>query len=148
MRLFAIVFLLMFLLTSPAVGQSWGSDDRSVPPVAVAVPVEAQVVPDTSLAAAASDVAGRRGLTRKQKRDMGLTTIGILKTLRAIHADGELEGRDNSIIAADVLSRSAAANPKAFLDANAGVDEEFWSRVIEWIEKLLPFLLILLSFMS
>lgn len=141
MRLTTIAFLLTcFLALSPAMAQNWGPDDEK-PPEDTAVETEV----DTSFAMAATDVAGRRGLTRRQKVELGLTPRGILKTLRAIHADGELEGRDTSIIAADILSRSAAEHPKAYMDANVGVD---WEMVIEWIEKLLPFLLMIFSFMS
>jgi hypothetical protein len=73
----------------------------------------------------------------------------MLRTLAKIHADGDLVGAGNDTIAADILSRSAAANPKAFMDVNnTGIDEDFWQRALEWIEKLLPVLLMIIALFS
>lgn len=146
MRPTLITFLLMFML-SPAIAQDWGPDGK---PDAV---IEKELPSEESLASAASDVLESRerlrGLTRREKRDLGLTVPAMLRTLAQIHADGDLEGSGNDAIAADLLSRSAAANPKAFMDVNnTGIDEAFWQRALEWIEKLLPLLLMIIALFS
>jgi len=145
----AAIVLLMFLPLAQADAQSWGAEGKPAPG-AVTVPVEVEVVADTSLAAAASDVATskRRGLSRSQKKALGLTWPGIVKTVLAIHADGELAGRDVETVAADVFSRSIVKNPKAYMDASVGVDDEFWMRVLEWLEKILPAILFFMSLLS
>lgn len=145
MRPTLITLLLMCLPMTPAFAESWGPDGK--PDTAIELPSE------ESLASAASGVLESRGklrgLTRREKRELGLTIPAMLRTLAQIHADGDLEGAGNDAIASDLLSRSAAANPKAFMDVNnTGVDEDFWQRALEWIEKLLPFLLMIISLFS
>jgi hypothetical protein len=138
----------MFMPATPALAQDWGPDGKPD------VVIEKELPSEESLASAASDVLESRqrlrGLTRREKRDLGLTIPAMLRTLAKIHADGDLEGMGNDAIAADILSRSAAANPKAFMDVNnsVGIDEDFWQRALEWIEKLLPVLLMIIALFS
>lgn len=150
MRPLLFTCLLMFLPISPADGQSWGADDPPAPGV-VTVPVEVDVVGDTSFATAAAAAAGRRGPTWRERADMKLLPRDIRATLRQLNAEGKLADMDVNTIAMVVLDRAMAENPKAFMDASSGTDEArgVWlDNLLKWLEAALPFILMFFSFMS
>jgi len=79
-------------------------------------------------------------MTRKERRKLGLTFKKIRKTVRKLKAAGDLDGMDNAAIAATVMDRLAADNPKLL-----GIKDFDWDALLAFIEKLLPIILQLIA---
>lgn len=78
-----------------------------------------------------------RGLTIRQRREMGLTAANIFRTTRELVRDGTItKDMDKDDITQVVVDRLVVDNPKAFADP--GVD---WDAVLAFIEKLIPFIM-------
>jgi hypothetical protein len=87
-----------------------------------------------------TDVEGR-GLTFRQRRDMGLTLINLIRVTRTLASEGVIDKSTPQEEVRDaILSRLAADNPVACADP--GID---WDAVLAFLEKLLPFLLQILA---
>lgn len=86
-------------------------------------------------------LAARPGPTRKERRAMGITLRNIRLKLKEMRAAGELEDVDQSEVAAMVLDRLLAENPKAFAAANPTGDDAFFERLLAFIERILPLIL-------
>ncbi len=103
-------------------------------------------MPNSSIENDLIDASGRSRvfLDARQRRKMGLTFRNIRKEVKAMNAEGVLDGDETyTEIAAMAARRLYNANASAF-DAtadNAGID---WDRIIAIIEKLLPFILMFL----
>lgn len=76
----------------------------------------------------------------RERRAMGLTFGNLLRIVRDMKADGQLAGKDDSLIAAEVLGRLVQDNAPAFRDP--GID---WDALIAFIEKLLPLILMIIE---
>ena len=135
MRRLTIAFLLTFFLTlSPALAQNWGPDDEKPPAV------DTVDLVDESLAAAASDVMGRKGLTLRQRRALGITRPNLIAKLVEMHNAGELKGVDQATLSKRLLSQLVVDNPKGFADPKLD-----WDSIEEFIDAWLPILLFILS---
>ena len=79
-------------------------------------------------------------MSRKKRRKLGLTFNSIRKTVRKLKSNGDLEGLDNAAIAAAVMEKLAADNPKLL-----GIKDFDWDALLAFIEKLLPIILQLIA---
>jgi hypothetical protein len=76
----------------------------------------------------------------RQRRAMGLTFRGVRTILKEMDAAGELEGKTNAQLAAEVLSRAVDQKPEAFGDP--AID---WDAILVFIEKLISLILKIIS---
>jgi hypothetical protein len=83
-----------------------------------------------------------RGLTFRQRIDMGLTVPNMLRVAREMKRNGELSD-DADVAAAQIAAALAGENPKAFADPS--ID---WDAILAFIEKLLPLILQIISIFS
>jgi hypothetical protein len=84
-----------------------------------------------------SDNVEGRGLTIRQRREMGLTAANIFRVTRELCRDGTIDkSTPREDVAQAVIDRLVIENPKAFADPS--VD---WDAILAFIEKLLPFIL-------
>ena len=143
-RLF-LTSLIVFILASgvaiaqlpaPASAPAWGgpapAPDTPVPEIDKDAP---QLAPQ----------AFRKGLTWKQRREMGLTIRNIRRVMAEMQQKGELVGKSRDIVAAEVMERLVTENPKAFYDA--GVDWD-WDAILAFIERMIPLIMTLISLFS
>ncbi len=140
-----LIVLAVLLMTSPALAQvdgAWGDVDTSVKvePVPAVVPVDKELTGDPSLAAAAAVVHGRQGLSRKQRRDMGLSIRNIRRVTAELHKTGELQDMTREEVSAAVLDQLMSESPAAFQDA--AID---WDNLLAFIERLIPLILKLIA---
>ncbi len=113
------------------------------PPTVVRVPADAP--------AELTAFALRKGPTLRERRAMGLTVRNVRKTLAEMQKAGELEGKDSTTLAVEVLDRLLAENPAAFQSAIqvAGADwPAFFEQLIAFLEKLIPLIIKLISLFS
>ena len=82
----------------------------------------------------------RRGLTFRERRELGLTFRNILRVTKQLQENGELEDLTQAEIAAEVMAVIAEENPKSF--AEASLD---WDGILNFIERLLPIILKLIE---
>jgi hypothetical protein len=83
-----------------------------------------------------TDLQGR-GLTIRQRREMGLTVANIMRATRKLCQDGTItKDMSKEDVAILVQEQLVMDNPKAFADPS--VD---WDAVLAFIEKLLPFIM-------
>jgi hypothetical protein len=88
-----------------------------------------------------TDLERRRTLTFRQRRDMGLTLVNLVRVTRQLAAEGVVDKDTPPEELRDaILSRLAAESPEACADPT--VD---WDAVLQFLEKLLPFLLQILA---
>ena len=84
------------------------------------------------------DVTGRRELSLRERRAMGLTLRNVRRTARELAAAGEITREmSRAEIAAIVADRIAGENPRAF----DGLTEIEWDAVLAFIERLLELLI-------
>ena len=144
MRLTTIsLALCLLLVAATAVGQNWADDPPDKDSARPAVAGEPTLAPTVSveLKAAAKDLAGREGLTFKQRRALGITFRNIRKEFSEMSEAGELEGKTQSVVAREIMERLVRSNPTAFADPTINFDA-----VMAWVEWFLSILLYLLAF--
>ena len=75
---------------------------------------------------------------------MGVTWKNIKRVLTEKQAAGEVDGRDSSVVAMEVLSQLIEDNPKVFMDAKAVAGRDwslFFEALLAFIAKLIPLIL-------
>ena len=78
-----------------------------------------------------------RGLTFRQRREMGLTARNIYRVTRELARDGTIDkDTPKDDVTQAVMDRLVMDNPKAFADPSAD-----WDAIFAFIEKLLPFIM-------
>lgn len=88
-----------------------------------------------------TDLERRRTLTFRQRRDMGLTLINLVRVTRQLASEGAIDKDTPQEEVRDaILNRLAMDNPAACADPT--ID---WDAVLAFLEKLLPFLLQILA---
>lgn len=88
-----------------------------------------------------SDTAAARGLTLRQRREMGLTIGNLTRATRQCIESGSVDKTDApEVIAAAVAAQLVVENPKAFADPS--VD---WDSILAFIEKLIPIIMTLIA---
>lgn len=88
-----------------------------------------------------SDTAAARGLTMRQRRDMGLTFGNIMRATRVVVASGAIDADDPAeVVAAAVAQQLVVENTKAFADPSLD-----WDAVLAFIEKLIPIIMTLIA---
>lgn len=86
----------------------------------------------------------RKGLTLRQRREMGLTVRNVRATLAKMQADGEItEDMDSNSVAVMVADKLLSDNPSAFQDPSLD-----WDAILEWLERLIPFILKIIALFS
>jgi hypothetical protein len=80
-----------------------------------------------------------RGLTFKQRREMGLTLANCLRTAKKLKQAGVLSD-DPDVASGQIAAELAGENPKAFADPSLD-----WDAILEFIEKLLPLIMPLIA---
>jgi hypothetical protein len=85
----------------------------------------------------------RRGVARRQRRDMGLTLGNVRSILLDMGSAGMLDGRTCEAVAADVLEQLQSQNQSAFLEAAGNTDFD-WDAFMEFLERLIEILMVLL----
>jgi len=77
------------------------------------------------------------GLTRRQRKKLGITFRNIRRVAKELKANGELS--DNTALAsAEVLEVLTNENPKGFKDEAAAID---WDALLAFIEKLMAIIM-------
>lgn len=89
---------------------------------------------------AAEAVAASSRLGLLQRRRMGLTLLGLAPIVKQIKQEGLVDMDDHAAVAAEVMQRKLASGDRVW--AEAGID---WDAVLEFIEKLIPLILQLIS---
>lgn len=79
----------------------------------------------------------------RKRRKLGVTIRNLLRVTKELRAAGELEGLDESEIAARVLEEIIQDNPAVFADPGFDFDA-----ILEFIEKLLPLILRIIDMFS
>lgn len=145
--------LIVLLFAAPVSAQAtWaaGMADKPVVPVYKPVapaPTEAPplasvvtTTPDGALAASAAKVAGRRGLSRRQRREMGLTISNVRRTVREINEEEDISEMTQEELSARTLDRIMSENPQGYQDA--ALDFE---GILAFLEGLMPLILKLIA---
>ena len=110
---------------------------------AATVPATAVVTGEPTAALKAFVPVAKKGLSRKQRKEMGVTFRNIRRVMADMQQAGELEGLSSAEISAEVLNRLIGDNPQAFGDPS--VD---WDALLEFIEKLIEIIMRLISLWS
>ena len=85
-----------------------------------------------------------KSLTWRQRQDLGLTIPKISAVLRDLQKEGQLEkGMDKSVVAAMVLDRLSAENPRAYADRDIDIET-----ILKFIEAILPLIMALIQLFS
>jgi len=155
------LILLAMALTAPALGQHWGGppgDDAAGSPEAeAATATKATTTNPAGLTTAASGVMKRRPFFNiVKRRRLGITIWSVTPEIVAMHKAGELAGLSRDEVAMEVTRRLAVKRPQAYAAekvaweaANPVCDgdeegETFMGKVIAWILRLLPLILLFL----
>jgi hypothetical protein len=87
-----------------------------------------------------TDVQGR-GLTFRQRREMGLTVINVIRVTRQLASDGTIskDTPQDEVIDA-VINQLVFENPKAAADPT--ID---WEAIAAFLERIMPLILTILS---
>lgn len=85
----------------------------------------------------------RKGLTLRQRRAMGLTYKNIKTIVERKQAAGELKDIDACCLAVEIAEELFDGNPQAFADP--ALD---WDAILEFLEKLIPFILKIIALFS
>ncbi len=98
---------------------------------------------------AVTKAVGRKGLTLRQRREIGLTFKNIKrileeKVLPAAYEETNGEGTDVSTLALMVAGELVEENPQAF-SHDPSLD---WDMILEFIEKLIPLILRIIALFS
>lgn len=89
--------------------------------------------------------SGRRDLSFRQRRELGLTIANLAEIAKELKAEGEIDkDTPRSEVAAAIAVRLEAKNPAAFKGA-AAIDLD---SIIAFIERLLPLILKLIDLFS
>jgi len=96
--------------------------------------------PNGALAASAAKLAGRRGLSRRQRREMGLTISNVRRTVREINEEEDISEMTQEELSAKVLDRVMSENPQGYQDA--ALDFE---GILAFLEGLMPLILRLIA---
>ena len=132
MRRLTILWLLAAILTaSPALGREI---TRTSSKTIKQVPVRA------SIRQASKQLRTRSGFNRRQRRALGLTIPNMIRTLGEMKRAGELRGLSRKEISEAMVGHLRADNPRAFA-TEAGIDDQFWTRLYAMLKWLLPLLL-------
>jgi len=134
MKRFFLCLLVLFVLLLPGAAQdtaTWRAEGAEAP---------AAGAETSDLAGAAAEVAGRRGISGRQRRDLGLTFRNLRQVVRDLHAEGRLEGLSRSDLALVTLDTLMEANPKAY--ANDQLD---FDAILNFLERILPIILKLIE---
>lgn len=87
---------------------------------------------------------GRRRLSLKERRDLGITWANVHRTAKQLYQSGEISAdMSRAEIAGLVFSSIAAENPTAFADPM--VD---WDAILAFIEAILPLILQIIGLFS
>jgi hypothetical protein len=88
----------------------------------------------------APEPEGRRRLTRREKKDLGLTFRQVFADLAEMKRAGQLEDPDPARLALEILNRRATADPSAFrkVAADPSVD---WDELSAFMEHLIELIL-------
>ncbi len=98
----------------------------------------------TATEKASEQFFARGSLSLRQRRDLGLTIPNIANALRDLQKDGLLEkDMDRSVVAALVLERLAAQNPKSYAAPELDIDA-----IIAFIEAILPLIMMIIQLFS
>lgn len=85
-----------------------------------------------------------KSLTWRQRQDLGLTIPKISAVLKDLQKEGQLEkGMDKSVVAAMVLERLSAENPRAYSDRDIDIET-----ILKFIEAILPLIMALIQLFS
>jgi hypothetical protein len=132
-------FVLFAVLFSAGIAYCAEPADE-VAPVRAAAPVGAA----EASAARADDLFGSGTLSLRDRRRLGLTIPKIARTLQDLQKDGEIEqGMSQSEMAAAVLDRLSAEDPKMYGESSLDIDG-----ILAFIERILPFILMLINLFS
>lgn len=87
----------------------------------------------------------RKGLTRQQRRDMGLTYRNVKRVLAELQADESVCFDDCCVeeLAVLVAAELVADGPTAFQDPSLD-----WDAILAFIERLIPFIMTIISLFS
>ena len=85
----------------------------------------------------------RKGLTLRQRRAMGLTYKNIKTIVERKQVAGELADIDACCLAVEIADELFDGNPQAFADP--ALD---WDAILEFLEKLIPFILKIIALFS
>lgn len=88
-------------------------------------------------------LSGRRELTWRDRKDMGLTVRELAPVYRELKKSGEIDDESSDgEIAAALSVKMSQKNPMAF---KGNID---WDAIIAFIEKMIPLILKLISLFS
>jgi len=86
----------------------------------------------------------RDGLTRRERRDMGLTFRNIRRAMATMQASGEIdETMTKAEISIAVADKLVSDNPSAFQDPSLD-----WDAILAFIERMIPLILKLIALFS
>jgi len=82
-------------------------------------------------------------LSRRERRDMGLTFGAIRKETQRLIESGDVDGASNAEIAAMVLDSLVQQNPKCYSDPSLDLEG-----ILAFIETLMPIILMIIQLMA
>ncbi len=89
-------------------------------------------------------VDGRRRLSRRERRDLGLLPRNLFAKAAGLAKDGLLD-TDHALAAIQIAEMVVDENPSAFKAAAGDNPESFLDAIIEFIERMMPLIMKLLS---
>jgi hypothetical protein len=90
-------------------------------------------------------VEARKRLTIRERRKLGLTFRNVLRVTRELQDEGVLDKHDKAGTAAQILERLTHEDPQAYQEVKGDFD---WDAFLEFLEKLLPIILMFMEAFS
>ncbi len=140
-----IAFVVCVLLI---VGWASSALTSETPPASWPAPAATTVAEVPVTATVSESITAERRLKWRERRAMGLTIKNVRRILKEMDAQGELEGKDSSVLAVEVLTQLVEEKPQAFQELRAGDWEDFFDMVLAWLEKLIPLIILLINLFS
>jgi len=135
-----LFFCLLVLFLPPLMPGAAADTATWQPAAAPAAPTAAAPAETEDLAGALSEVVGRKGITGRQRRALGLTFRNLRLVLRELHTGGRLEGLSRSDLALVTLEHLMEGNPQAY--ANDQLD---FDAILDFLERIIPIILKLIE---
>jgi len=128
-----LLVLGVFVLMMIGFGMSSLPTTTPVVPTACAAETIPIIGGETKTEAASED----GGLTRRQRRKLGVTFRNIRAVAKELDAAGELSP-DRTVASAQVLAVLTEQNPRAFEEEAAAID---WDSLLDFIERLMAIIM-------
>lgn len=145
----AVILVVVALAIGAMCSASLGAPPPSWNAPAVETPAENPTEAADGLAALKGAKVSK-GITWRQRREMGLTFRNVLREMVARKRAGELDGQDSATLAASIMGDLVQDNPRAFAEYaapdNAAIDPDKMERLMEFLKNLIELIMLFMAF--